>query len=108
MTSGPSSATWAEAAQARWAVDQPNHGFLLERGTDVVGVNLAFYSERELSTGVHRFCNLAALSVVPEHRASAVRLMRALLAQPGHAFTDLSPSGQVVGIDRRLGFRPLD
>ncbi|WP_157719759.1 hypothetical protein [Microlunatus sagamiharensis] len=108
MPAGPPARTWARAARAPWGTDQPNHGFLLEHGGDVVGANLAFYSERVLSTGAQRFCNLAALSVLPEHRASAVRLARALLAQPGHAFTDLSPSGQVVDIDRRLGFRPLD
>jgi len=108
MRSGPTAGQWARSMRTPWAVQQPNHGFMLESGEDLVGANLAFYSERKLSTGTHRFCNVAALSVVAAHRAQAVRLVRGLLRQPGHVFTDLSPSGQVVGIDRRLGFRPVD
>jgi hypothetical protein len=108
MRSGLAPEVWSRALRVGWPGQQPNHGFLLERGAEVVGANLAFYSERELSDGVHQLCNLAALAVLPEHRGSAVRLLRAVLAQPGYVFTDLSPSGQVVGIDRRLGFRPID
>jgi hypothetical protein len=100
--------TWSQAARPSWEGDQPNHGFLLERDDEVLGVNLAFYSTRRVAGVERRFCNLAALVVVPEHRAQAVRLVRGLLRQPGFSFTDLSPSGQVVDIDRRLGFRPLD
>ena len=37
---------WARCAVPPWSVDAPNHGFLLRQGDDVVGVYLAFYSER--------------------------------------------------------------
>lgn len=101
---------WAGTIQVPWKTDQPNHGFMLvDTATgQVVGVNLAFYSERTIDGRVERFCNLGAWCVRPEHRLAGVRLLKALLAQPDLHFTDLSPSGTVPDINLRLGFRFLD
>jgi hypothetical protein len=99
---------WAEMAVPPWKVDAPNHGFLLRRDGVVVGAYLAIYSEREVRGQVERFCNLAAWCVLDDHRADGVRLLRALLRQKGYHFTDLSPSGNVVAINERLGFTRLD
>ncbi len=49
-------------------------------------------------------CNVAALCVRDDLRAHTVRLVRALLKQREYSFTDLSPSGNVVAMDERLGF----
>jgi hypothetical protein len=46
--------------------------------------------------------------VLPQHRFHSVRLLKALLAQDGYEFTDLSPSGNVVPINSRLGFALID
>ena len=54
------------------------------------------------------FCNLGAWCVLEEYRSHGVRLLRAVLAQRGYHFTDLSPSGNVVSLNRRLGFEALD
>jgi hypothetical protein len=35
-------------------------------------------------------------------------LLKALLAQPGFEYLDLSPSGNVIGLNKRLGFESLD
>ena len=43
-----------------------------------------------------------------EHRFHSLRLLKALLAQDGYTFTDLSPSGNVIELNRRLKFRPLE
>jgi hypothetical protein len=99
---------WARALDARWSGDRPNAGFMLVDGDDVVGAHLAFYSERLIAQRRERFCNLGAWCVLPEFRLHALRLLKALLAQDGYHFTDLSPSGNVVGINARLGFRALD
>ncbi|MQW74791.1 hypothetical protein GHK92_02800 [Nocardioides sp. dk4132] len=74
----------------------------------MVGVQLAFYAERRIAGVPVRFCNLAAWCVREEHRSHGLRLLRAVLAQRGHVFTDLSPSGSVVALDERLGFEHLD
>ena len=74
----------------------------------IVGAHLAFYSERVIDGRLERFCNLGAWCVLPEHRFHALRLLKALLAQDGYHFTDLSPSGNVIGLNTRLGFRFLD
>lgn len=99
---------WARCAVPPWTVNAPNHGFLLRRGDDVVGVYLAFYSTRPVDGVTRRFCNLAAWAVSDEHRADGVRLVRALLRQRGFEFVDLSPSGNVVDLNKRLGFESLD
>jgi hypothetical protein len=100
---------WADSIRVPWQVDAPNYGFLLRDADRVVGVYLAFYSRRSGRTGEdERFCNLGAWSVLPEYRSHSVRLLRALLAQPGLHFTDLSPSGAVIALNTRLRFRELD
>ena len=100
---------WERALEVPWKVSAPNHGFLLrdERG-EVVGAHLAFYSERTIDGRVHRFCNLGAWCVLPQHRFHSLKLLKALLAQDGYEFTDLSPSGNVVPINARLGFSFID
>jgi hypothetical protein len=99
---------WERALRVPWKVDAPNHGYLLRDGETVVGAYLAFYSERLVDGQPERFCNLGAWCVVPGHRFHGLRLLKALLAQDGYHFTDLSPSGNVVGINARLGFQRLD
>ena len=99
---------WARAIAASWGAGKPNAGFMLLHDDAVVGAHLAFYSERDLGGGPDRVCNLGAWCVLPEHRFHALRLLRALLAQEGYSFTDLSPSGNVVPLNSRLGFDFLD
>jgi len=100
---------WERALQVPWKVSAPNHGFLLrdERG-EVAGAYVAFYSERTIDGRVRRFCNLGAWCVLPQHRFHSLRLLKALLAQDGYEFTDLSPSGNVVPVNTRLGFAFID
>lgn len=99
---------WERAVQVPWKAVAPNHGFLLRDGEPVVGVHLAFYSERVIEGRTEPFCNLGAWCVLPEYRLHAARLLKALLAQEGYHFTDLSPSGNVPAINARLGFRAID
>jgi hypothetical protein len=101
-------AAWLRAIAVPWPVEQPNAGFMLLADGEVVGANLAFYSERTIDGRRERFCNLGAWCVREEHRFHALRLVKSLLAQDGYHFTDLSPSGSVVGLNERLGFAFLD
>ncbi|WP_197686348.1 hypothetical protein [Actinoplanes derwentensis] len=97
--------SWERAIQVPWKVEAPNHGFLLRDEQDeIAGVYLAFYSERD----GRRICNLGAWCVLPQHRFHSLKLLKALLSQEGHVFTDLSPSGTVVPMNTRLGFRFVD
>jgi hypothetical protein len=99
---------WARTLTPPWKSSAPNHGFMLLAAGLVVGVYLAFYAERSVGGVRHRFCNLAGWCVLPEYRLLSVKLLRALTRQQGYHFTDLSPSGNVVPINERLGFRHLD
>ena len=102
---------WARSVDVPWSIGAPNHGFMLiddEHDKAVVGVYLAFYSERVVDGRAERFCNLGAWCVLPQHRFHSVRLLRALLNQKDLHFTDLSPSGAVVPINTRLKFQFLD
>jgi hypothetical protein len=89
-------------------VDAPNHGFKLTVADRIVGAYLAIYSTRVLDGVEERFCNLAGWCVTEEHRSEGLRLLRALLAQRGYTFVDLSPSGNVIRLNERLGFTHLD
>jgi len=95
---------WLVLMRPPWAFRGPNRGFALVAGEDVVGAYVAVYSERDGGT----VCNLAAFCVLEEYRAHSLRLVRALLGQRGFAFTDFSPSGNVVAMNARLGFTALD
>jgi hypothetical protein len=99
---------WARAMDVSWTAEKPNSGFMLLHEETVVGAYLAFYSECDPGDGPERICNLAAWCVLPGHRFHSLRLLRALLAQEGYSFTDLSPSGNVIGLNSRLGFETLD
>lgn len=101
-------AAWTRAMRMRWADDAPNHGYFLAADDQVVGANLAFYSDRTIDGRTERFCNLGAWCVLDEHRAQGVKLPLALLRQRGYHFTDLSPSGNVVALNRKLKFVDLD
>jgi hypothetical protein len=103
-----STAAWVRAIRVPWRIDAPNHGYLLRDGDAVVGVHLAFYSRREIGGEQLDVCNLGAWCVLEEHRFSGLRLLKALLAQEGYHFTDLSPSGNVVALNERLGFSRLN
>ena len=100
---------WSAAVAVPWAVEQPNHGFHLrtEDGA-VVGAYLAYYSEQPVDGGLERFCNLGAWCVLEGHRHQGTRLLTRLLAQDGYHFTDFSPSGNVIELNRRLKFVDLD
>jgi hypothetical protein len=100
--------TWTAAMTPPWNSPQPNHGFLLEQGGEIVGAHLAIYADRTIDGRTTRLCNLAAWCVRETHRNHGIRLLRALLGQPDYHFTDLSPSGNVVPLNLRLRFAVLD
>lgn len=99
---------WIGLLSPPWRADAPNSGFHLVQGGAVVGAYAAVYSERDVDGAARRFCNLAAFCVRQEHRAQSLRLLRAVLGQKGYEFTDLSPSGNVVALNERMGFERLD
>jgi hypothetical protein len=91
LNSRVSAAAWAAAMQPPWSNAWPNHGFFLQYQSEVVGVYLAFYSDRMIDGRLERFCNLGAWCVLEEYRAHGLRLIHRLLGQRGYHFTDLSP-----------------
>jgi hypothetical protein len=86
----------------------PNHGMLLRAGGVVVGAYPAVYSTRVIDGRQERFCNLAVWYVDPAYRFHAIRMLRALLDQPGWHFTDLTPIPGVQKLNARLGFNYLN
>jgi hypothetical protein len=109
LNASVSAAAWTQLILPPWEPFGPNHGFQLvaDDGT-VLGVYAAVYSQREIHGRSVDICNLAAFCVLEEHRVHSLKLIRALLKQPGFVFTDLSPSGNVVAMNERLGFERLD
>ncbi len=101
-------ASWESLLRPPWRMDAPNSGFQLTIGEELVGAYAAVYSVRELDGERVEVCNLAAFCVLEEYRSHSLRLVRALLGQRGYEFTDLSPSGNVVAMNERLGFRRIN
>ena len=99
---------WDRACAPPWKVDAPNHGFMLRDGPRVVGVLLAFYSERLVNGRTERFCNLGAWCVLPEFRFHSLQLQMAVQAQDCQHFTAFSPMDRTRAILSRLKFRPFD
>ena len=100
--------SWARVCVPPWKVDAPNHGFMLRDGQRIVGVLLAFYSERLVAGRTERFCNLGAWCVLPEYRFHSIRLNMVALAQDGYHFTSFTPIERTRTILSRLKFRPFD
>ncbi|PRB08896.1 hypothetical protein [Microbacterium sp. MYb64] len=103
-----SSAAWTALLRPPWPDAGPDGGVLLRDGDRVVGVYAAVRSARDDGGTVVSLCNLAAFCVLEEYRMHSVRMVRALLGQRDVQFTDLSPSGNVVAMNERLGFIRLD
>ncbi|GAA1222344.1 hypothetical protein [Rhodoglobus aureus] len=104
-----SSAAWKQLILPPWKHVGPNHGFQLVTDDGVVvGAYVAIYSKRDVDGVTIDVCNLAAFCVLEAFRMHSLRLIRALLKQPNFVFTDLSPSGNVVAMNERLGFHRLD
>jgi hypothetical protein len=99
---------WRSLLVPSWTAEGPNRGFMLLDADAIVGVQAALYSQRRIDGEIHRFCNLAALCVLEEYRLHSLRLLKAVLAQDGYHFTDLSPSGNVVRLNTKLNFQMLD
>ena len=99
---------WSRALTVPWQVAPPNHGYFLAEDGHVVGAYLAYYSDRPVDGRVEKFCNLGAWCVLESHRHQGLRLLTTLLKQKGYHFTDFSPSGSVVPLNRRLKFTDLD
>jgi hypothetical protein len=101
---------WAEAWRTTVNLpgsQAPNHGMLLRADDEIVGAYPAIYSTRIIDGRPERFCNLAVWCVAPEHRVGAMRMLKAILAQEGFHFTDLTPIETVQRLNLRLGFEYL-
>ena len=99
---------WARSMVPPWACDAPNHGFHLRDGGRVVGAALAFYADRPVGDHAGGCATWGPGASRTTYQAQGLRLLRALLGQRDHTFTDLSPSGNVVALNERLKFRHLD
>lgn len=101
-------ADWEAGLRHSWCENRPNFGFMLRDQGEVVGGVGAIYADRLIRGQRERFCNITSWCVKDAYRQQSMRMVMALLAQPGIHFTDFSPT-QVVGATLRfLKFKPLD
>jgi hypothetical protein len=93
---------------AHHSTSRPNSGVMLVDGDDVVGVYLAYYSDRVINGRLQRICNLGSWYVLPQYRRYSLKMAKAILTQDGFQFLDLSPSETVAALNERLRFNYLD
>lgn len=103
-----SASAWRALLDPPWASPDEDRGRLLVHDGAIVGVAAVVRSHREWDGERVAIANLGALCVLEEHRARSLALVRAVLRPRDGDFTDLSPSGNVVAMNERLGFRRLD
>src|SRR5579871_4788068 len=102
-----SALTWSDSLRHPWCESRPNFGMQWRDGTKLVGVFCAIYSDQSVGGKSERFCNPHSWCVLPEYRNQGIGLIGALLRQPGHHFTMLTPNPRVAQIFRQLRFRDL-
>jgi hypothetical protein len=100
--------SFQRALQQRWGMEPPNHGFLIRNGEGLVGGIGAIYAERELAGRRQRFCNITSWCVLEPFRSQSMRLLMALVNQPGFHFTNFTPTAVVAKSLQFLKFQPLD
>ncbi len=103
-----SPANWEESLRASWGGSRPNYGFVLRDAGSIVGGIGAIYATRLVHGHEERFCNITSWCVLDPFRKQSLRLVMAVVAQPGYHFTDFSPTATVGGVLRFLKFRPID
>src|SRR5688572_23353833 len=59
-----SASEWARSIVPTWPAEAPNHGYLLRHDGRIIGVQLAFYSRRDIGGAKEDFCNLGAWCVL--------------------------------------------
>src|ERR1035441_2161552 len=82
--------TWRRLFEYPRVESQPNLGFVLESGDQLVGFLGAIYSERLVGGRLERFCNLSSWYTIPQFRNFSLKLLMAVLAQRGYTFTNRS------------------
>jgi hypothetical protein len=102
-----SPAQWLSALQTHWHVEPPNHGYMLREEGRVVGTICALYAQRVIRDRLVSTCNITSWCVLDSHRAQSMKLAMAVVKQPGHHFTDFSPTATVGGVLRFLKFKSL-
>ena len=95
---------WEASMRVPWTRRRPERRLHAARRRRPWSAPTSPSTRRARSTGGPRSsATSAAWCVLPEHRFQGLRLLKALLAQDGYHFTDLSPSGNVVPLNRRHG-----
>lgn len=84
-------------------------GMLMWDGNRPVGVALMPASPRQQLDGTQRvLVNLSSWYVQPAQRWRAALMLRAMVAEPGHTYVDLTPSGDVERMLPLFGFRAVN
>jgi hypothetical protein len=99
---------WAQAFRQDWGVAKPNNGFVLRDQGQIVGCIGAIYAERPIRGRSERFCNIMGWAVLEAYRTHSMRLVMAVVSQPGFHFTDLTPSKVASKMLQFLKFKPMN
>jgi hypothetical protein len=91
-----------------WPVEEPQRGYVLFDGSDLVGFYGTMFSRRRIGGRTIRFCNLSSWIVKESHRASSLELLKPIMALQDHILVNPSPNAIAYSIFARLGFVVLE
>lgn len=91
-----------------WPVEEPQRGYALMDGAQVVGFMGTMFSSRSVQGRSVRFCNLSSWIVKESYRALSLELLRPILALKDYVVVSPSPNAVAHPIYVRLGFVTLE
>ena len=100
--------TWSNLFTQPWRGGEDHCGYALIADDVPVGFLGLIFSTRLLDGSVEHMCNITTWVVKEEFRFHHISLMSRVLELTSHTLTDMSSTGGVVRICRRLGFEVLE
>lgn len=99
---------WRQLFVDHSGLQNGHFGWMLVDGDEVVGFLSTILSERMIRGETVLLCNMSNWIVKREYRAHSLALHARVLADKSVTVTNLSPTPQVLKLQEKLGFTPMD
>lgn len=99
---------WYGLFTPQWHQPEKFCGYGLFCDSEMVGFLGFVFSQRTIDGQLEKFCNLTSWIVKEQYQGHGISLMLALRKLKDYTITDLSASGKVITISKKLGFKELD
>jgi len=99
---------WKNIFEYQFGQEENYCGYGLFDGRNLVGFLGMIFCKRPVDNSIERFCNLTSWIVKHGYRKHSLFLLQPVLKLKHHTVTDLTPTGVVYRVEKRMGFSELD